>query len=99
MIASLSYVPVEFASGEAFPSTLPQDTYACALIDLHMPGLNGADVVGVMRREGYLLPTIIITGGDVPKMRERCLNAGASAYLIKPVERGAVNDMIRSLLR
>jgi AmiR/NasT family two-component response regulator len=32
------------------------------------------------------MPVIIITGFDQPGMREKCLKAGASGYLIKPLE-------------
>lgn len=98
VITSLSFDPVEFATGEAFLSALDATTFSCALIDMHMPGLNGVDVLVRMRREGRVLPAIIITGGDVPKMRERCLKAGASGYLIKPVERETVSSAIRLLL-
>lgn len=98
VIASLSFVPVEFASGEEFIAALAEGGFACAMIDLHMPGLNGTEVISRMHHLGYRVPAIIITGGDVPKMRERCLKAGASAYMIKPVEREAVNDEIQSLI-
>ncbi|KQV14175.1 hypothetical protein ASC97_13375 [Rhizobium sp. Root1203] len=97
LIASLAYIPVEFASGEAFLAELARSTFSCALIDLHMPDLNGIDVVVRMRRDGLDVPAIVITGGDEPKMRERCLKAGAAAYLIKPVERETVFATIQSL--
>jgi CheY-like chemotaxis protein len=62
-----------------------------------MPDLNGIDVVVRMQRDGRDVPAIVITGGDEPKMRERCLKAGAAAYLIKPVERDTVFATIQSL--
>ena len=98
MIASLAYSPVEFGSGEAFLAELSNTKFACALIDMHMPGLNGLDVVGKMRDEGRNVPSIIITGGDEPKLRERCLNAGAAAYMVKPIERDAVGQTIQLLI-
>lgn len=98
MISSLSFDPIEFSTGEAFLSALKSDNFSCALIDMHMPGLNGVDVVVRMRRDGHVVPSIIITGGDVPKMRERCLKAGAANYLVKPVERETVSDAIKSLV-
>lgn len=98
MIKSLSFDPVEFATGESFLSALLEDTFSCALIDMHMPGLNGMDIVSRMRTGGHLVPVIIITGGDFPRMRERCLKAGAANYLVKPVERETVSDVIRLLV-
>jgi FixJ family two-component response regulator len=98
MIASLSFDPVEFSAGETFLAALLTTTFSCALIDMHMPGLNGIDIVLRMRQDGHLVPAIIITGGDVPKMRERCLRAGAANYLVKPVERETVSRAIRLIL-
>jgi FixJ family two-component response regulator len=98
LIASLSFDPVEFSTGEAFLSALDVGIFSCALIDMHMPGLNGVDIVLRMRSEGRVVPAIIITGGDVPKMRERCLKAGAAGYLVKPVERDTVSSAIKLLL-
>jgi FixJ family two-component response regulator len=95
MIASLAYVPVEFGSGKEFLAAFPSTMFACALIDMHMPGLSGIDVVGRMRGDGAAPPAIIITGGDEPRMRERCLKAGACDYLVKPIEREAVLAAIR----
>jgi FixJ family two-component response regulator len=97
MISSLSYRPVEFASGEAFLTELRAGTFSCVLIDLHMPDLNGIDVLVRMRGDGHAIPAIIITGGDEPRMRERCMRAGASGYLIKPLERDVVHAAIQSL--
>jgi DNA-binding response OmpR family regulator len=62
---------------------------------MHMPGLNGIDVVVAMKGNKSAPPAIIITGGDEPRMRERSLKAGASDYLLKPIERDAVLAAIR----
>jgi len=50
----------------------------CLVLDLQMPGMNGVDV---MR-----FPTIVITAHDEPTARSRCLDAGAAAYLGKPLD-------------
>ena len=99
MIASLSYSPVEFGSGEAFLAELSNTLFACALIDMHMPCLNGLDVVERMHQENLEIPSIIITGGDEPKLEERCLKAGASAFMVKPIERDCIFETIRALLK
>ncbi|WP_438752319.1 response regulator transcription factor [Pararhizobium sp. O133] len=89
MVSSLSYRVADFPSGQAFLDELQKEQYACVLLDLHMPELNGIEVLARLRMAGHRLPAIIITGGDEPKMRDRCLSAGASDYLIKPLERDA----------
>lgn len=96
MVSSLSYRVADFASGQAFLDDLQRDTFACVLLDLHMPELNGIQILTRLRMGGHVLPAIIITGGDEPKMRDRCLSAGASAYLIKPLERDATFAAIQA---
>jgi len=70
----------------------------CVLLDLHMPGLNGIDVLRRLKGDGHAVPVVIITGGDQPRMRERCMAAGASGYLLKPASRDAVLSMIDSFI-
>ena len=58
-------------------------------MDIMMPGMDGYDDdAGHPRRStGFkTLPIIAVTGKVVPGERERCLDAGADAYVPKPVD-------------
>lgn len=90
LVLSLSFKPQTFASGEEFLETLQESTPDCVLLDLHMPGLKGLDVLHRMQKEGRRVPAIAMTGIDQHGMREKCLKAGAAAYLVKPLERAVV---------
>lgn len=98
MVTSFSYIPIEFESGEAFLTSQHLPKIGCVLLDLHMPGLNGLDVLGRVKGGDLGIPIIIITGGDQPSMRQRCIEAGAAGYLVKPAERARVLSMIESCL-
>jgi FixJ family two-component response regulator len=86
LITSLTYRPIAFASGEEFLTSLFEGTSNCVIMDQHMPSLNGLDVLRRMQSQGWRVPAIIITGFDEPGLRQKCLDAGASCYLIKPLE-------------
>ena len=45
LVNSLSFQAADFASGEAFLQSLAQSSPACMLLDLHMPGLSGLEVL------------------------------------------------------
>jgi len=77
-----------FGSAHDFLASLPQGTTPpdCVVLDLQMPGTSGLDLQRQMARFGLQLPIVVITGHDEPGMRARCLAAGASAYLRKPLE-------------
>ena len=96
LVVSLSYHPVGFASGEEFLAGLGEAAPSCVLMDQHMPSLNGLDVLRRMRTDGRSVPVIIVTGFDQPGLRQKCLDAGASDYLVKPLEASAVSTAIQA---
>ncbi|MFZ5673619.1 MAG: response regulator transcription factor [Pseudomonadota bacterium] len=75
-----------FGTGEEFLAAIGDFRPHCAIIDLHMPGMNGRDVQRHMAATASDIAVIVITGHDSPKSRTECLADGASAYLTKPVD-------------
>jgi two-component system response regulator FixJ len=75
-----------FASGQAFLDSISRSRPDCLILDLHMPGLGGLQVLEQLRSFRPPLPTIIITGHDEPENQGRCLAGGAAAYLRKPLD-------------
>jgi FixJ family two-component response regulator len=75
-----------FPSGAEFLLSLPEHRPACLVLDLHMPDLSGLDVQLLIKRDGFAVPTVIITGHDTVEVRARVVARGASAYLRKPVD-------------
>jgi CheY-like chemotaxis protein/two-component sensor histidine kinase len=57
------------------------------LMDVMMPGLDGFDTMRIVRQlEGYKsLPIIAVTAKAMMGDREKCLEAGATGYIAKPV--------------
>lgn len=98
LVTSLSYQPLTFASGEAFLTSLAQSVPGCVLLDLHMPGLDGMDVLRRLQVTDIQVSAIVITGFDQDGMREKCLAAGASGYLVKPLDRSSVAAAIEASL-
>lgn len=75
-----------FASGEDFLASLHTTRPDCVVLDLHMPGFSGLEVQRQIAQVAGGLPVVIVTGHHEPGMRERCLSAGASNYLRKPID-------------
>jgi FixJ family two-component response regulator len=74
-----------YASGKEFLATKHRRP-DCVVLDLHMPGMSGLEVLEELRATRRELPALIITAYDTAEARAQCLAAGASAYLRKPLE-------------
>jgi FixJ family two-component response regulator len=87
-----------FASGAAFLNSLAQSVPDCVVLDLHMARLNGFEVQARLAHAGIRVPVVVITGHDTPESRQRVLDAGASAYLRKPVDDQALLDAVTAAI-
>jgi len=79
-----------FSSGREFLDSLPSGTPDCLIVDLQMPEMTGLELQLELARTGARLPTIVITAHNDVGLRERCLAAGAAAYLLKPLDEGTL---------
>lgn len=68
------------------------------LMDIHMPEMDGYQATAQLRGEGIAKPIVAITAHALSDERERCLKAGCSGYLTKPVNRINLINTIRHLL-
>jgi CheY-like chemotaxis protein len=67
-----------------------------ALIDIMMPEMDGYETMGEIRRLGMAdLPLVAVTAKAMKGDRQKCLDAGASDYIAKPVD----IDLLLALLR
>ena len=69
------------------------------LLDMHMPGRNGLDVMAQIREiTREFVPVVMLTGDRSPEVRLRALGSGANDFLTKPFEKTEVHLRIRNLL-
>jgi FixJ family two-component response regulator len=94
LFSALDFDAETFASGQEFLDSLATKRPDCVVIDLHMPGLTGSDILRRLALGNVRVPTIIITAHDAPESRTQCLAAGAAAYLRKPFNDQVLLDAI-----
>jgi CheY-like chemotaxis protein len=62
-----------------------------------MPGMDGFEAIGQIRLNNQLKekPVIAVTAKAMKGDREKCINAGASDYVSKPVDADQLVSLIR----
>ncbi|GAA4859177.1 EAL domain-containing protein [Luteimonas vadosa] len=68
-------------------STIEEFKPELVLMDLHMPGMDGAELTGLIRNHPSFshVPIVFLTGDTDPERRVQVLEAGADDFLAKPV--------------
>jgi putative two-component system response regulator len=71
------------------------------LLDLHMPGMSGLDVIAAVRerKSDTYLPILMLTADISSEAKVRALSTGANDFLTKPFDRTEVELRIRNLLQ
>jgi FixJ family two-component response regulator len=97
------YQVICFADGAALLAVARSKTPACILLDVHIPGKSGLDILRELHGEDYPAPIFMISGqGDIA-MAVRAIKNGALDFIEKPfrgseiVER--LNDAIGAYQR
>ncbi|WP_422375298.1 response regulator transcription factor [Roseibium sp.] len=89
------YVVETFSDGDEFVSSAQKSTPACVMLDVHMPGRSGIEILKALNAESYPAPVFIISGqGDIPMAVEAIRN-GAFDFIEKPFSAEAVLERVK----
>ena len=65
------------------------------VVDVKMPGIDGLEAVRLLRASGLRSNIIVCTSFDSEEFRTRALEAGADAYLKKPIDLEELGELLR----
>src|SRR5262245_36465500 len=68
-----------YASGREFLDAAAGRAPDCVVLDLHMAGMSGLQLLRRLQASPQHPPIVVITAHDEPETREQCLAAGAAA--------------------
>ena len=66
-----------------------------ALLDLKMPGMDGEEVLRILKEEHPLMEVIILTGHGSIESAVDCTRAGSYSYLQKPCETNELLEVLK----
>ncbi len=93
---------VAATSGDEALERLAQQRFDLAILDVRMPDVSGIDVLKAWRFQeeaGVRLPILILTADATQEAVREALDAGADAFLAKPVQLSDLIERIHSLAR
>jgi FixJ family two-component response regulator len=90
LLVAHGFAVVTFEHGEDVVAALTAQPMDCLLLDLHMEGTNGFDVLEKLAERHLTTPAIVITGHGEPGTIDRVLAMGAAACLNKPVDESSL---------
>lgn len=98
LMRSIGYRAEPFTSAETFFESVNLFGLDCIIVDIHMPGMGGLNLVRELRGQGIKTPVILITARP-----ERCLDAeaisiGALCLLRKPFETSSLLALVERSL-
>src|ERR1700684_2359784 len=84
VLSAGGYQVICFADGDALLAVARSRTPACILLDVHIPGKSGLDILKELRGEEYPAPIFMVSGqGDIT-MAVSAIKNGALDFIEKP---------------
>jgi len=98
LVSSVGYRWVACTSALAFLDVLDDESPACVVLDVRLPGLSGLELQTELMRRGSSVGVIFVSGhGDIPKA-VRAMRHGALDFLEKPFDDQVLLDRIGEAL-
>jgi two-component system, LuxR family, response regulator FixJ len=85
LLETYGFDAVAYASGAALLADQRRHEMGCLIIDHHMAGMDGLEVLTVLRREAIVVPTILVSGRFDAAIAECAGKLGVTATLEKPL--------------
>lgn len=95
------YAVTKAASAEAALQGLAGGTRPNLMItDLHMGGMNGIELIREVRKTpaGRFMPILMLTTESAQSRKEEAKAAGATGWIVKPVDPDALVNVVRQVL-
>jgi FixJ family two-component response regulator len=96
LIESEGLPTVCFGSAEEFLESGVQNSAACLIADVRMPGISGIDLQAKLKADRCRIPIIFITAHGDAKMRIRAMRDGAVEFLTKPFDDAVLLETVHA---
>ncbi|UCH78919.1 MAG: response regulator [Candidatus Coatesbacteria bacterium] len=98
LLGSAGYRVETFSSADDFLNYRSRNVSSCLIVDVRMPGFDGLELQRRLVEAGSEIPIIFITAYADGEVQARAREAGARAFLIKPLDDDVLLGAVREAL-
>lgn len=100
LLKRAGYTVTKSNSAEAAIKDLQEITPKLIITDLNMPGMNGIDLIQTLKQQTKFrfMPMLMLTTESQQSRREEAKRAGATGWLVKPVEPEQLIGVVKQLV-
>ncbi len=90
---------VEVANGDQALTKYFDESFGLVVLDWHMPGVDGLDVVKLIRAGGSETPILMVTGESQESLVLEAIQAGITDYVKKPFDHTVLREKLAPYCR
>jgi two-component system response regulator FixJ len=94
LLESYDFLVTDHESGDDFLREYSGLALGCVLLDIHMPGMSGLELLKILRGRGLHILAIVISARADSELRADLIKNGAVAVFDKPVDE---DQLIRAI--
>jgi FixJ family two-component response regulator len=99
LLQSAGIRALTYASASEFLGTGLSSAPDCVILDIHLGGMSGLELLSRLRELGHNLPVLIITAHDDAQAREAAARGGCAAYLRKPLDAKVLLEEVATAMK
>ena len=83
-----------YSCAKEFLDDYKQDETDLLILDIHMPDIDGCELLNILKNKNIIIPVIVITAYDEQESRKCAKDYGAIEYLLKPIDGDTIIELI-----
>lgn len=87
-------VVAESGEGEGVDQLLSQNRVDALIVDIDLPGVNGIEMISLLRKSGVKLPAIVMSGKNADYYSVESMKAGANGFISK---KNNLEDLLQAI--
>jgi signal transduction histidine kinase/DNA-binding response OmpR family regulator/PAS domain-containing protein len=99
MLNKLKLDPKIVEDGQKAADLASSENFDLIFMDIQMPNMNGLEATKLLRQKGIQTPIVALTANALKGDDKKCIKAGCSDYISKPIKRKRLLEVLEKYLK